>query len=228
MGFGMIGLQISRLDGDRLMCRSMKELLRVIAGVDEQEDLLVKILHASWSGASLELTVRISVFGGEELGEWSVRCRHLLAQRLGDETAFSLELVDEHPSLWAFRYPNASAFFHGVPTNSEACVGALYKAHEEAVGSWLSFGSGINSASQISELLRSGSGLLARGPVPLLRTYKEALIPHGVDVSIVGEHHLKFFDGVDRRSSDGEDVKALLLGNSYAVGIGWTAERTQR
>src|ERR1700750_2585931 len=132
----------------------MDELLQTIAGVDEEDDLLVRILSARWPGTALELTIKVSVDDGDELGEWSIRCRHLLTQRLGSEAAFSLELTDDHPSLWAFKYPNASAFFSGVPANSQACVGALYQAHEGAVRGWLDFGYGVNPTSHIADILR--------------------------------------------------------------------------
>lgn len=206
----------------------MEELLSVIAGVDEEEELLVKIVEAAWLGTSLELRVEISVEDRAKLGAWSIRCEYLLVHSLGGQSGSSLELVDEHPLLWEFKYLNASAFFDGVPTSNEACIGALYHAHEGATGSWLRFGAHLNSSSHLSELLSAGNGLLARGPVPLLQFYKDALLPHGVDVSIVGEYHLKFFNGVTRRSTDGEDVKALLLGSSYVVGIGWMAELSRR
>ena len=209
------------------MHHAMEELLNVIAGVDEEEYLLVKIAEAAWVGASLELKVEISVEDRAERGAWSIRCEYLLAHTLSGQSGSSLELVDDHPLLWEFKYPNASAFFDGVPSNSEACIGALYKAHEGATSSWLRLGAYLNNSGHLSELLSAGNGLLARGPVPLLQIYKDALQPHGVDVSIVGEHHPKFFDGMTRRSTDGEDIKALLLGASYVVGIGWTAERTR-
>lgn len=205
----------------------MEELLSVTAGVDEEEDLLVKIVEAAWLGTSFELRVEISVEDCAELGAWSIRCEYLLVHTLSGQSGSSLELVDDHPLLWEFKYPNASAFFDGVPTNSEACIGALYKAHERATGSWLRFGAHLNSSAHLSEVLGTGNGLLARGPVPLLQIYKDALLPHGVDVSIVGEHHPKFFDGVTRQSTEGKDVKALLLGSSCVVGIDWTAERTR-
>lgn len=206
----------------------IEELLGLIAGVDKEEDLLVKIAETAWSGTSLQLRVKVSVIDCSELGTWVIRCGHALAYMLGSGRAYSLDLTDDHPLLWEFRHPSASAYFFGAPVNSEACVGALYAAHSNAVGSWISFGSQLNGAPRVSELLSTGNGLLAQGPVPLLSLYKRALLPHGVEVSIVNEHPPRFWDKTMRRSFEGEAVKALLLGTSYVVGIDWTAERDDR
>ena len=206
----------------------MQELLKRIAEVDEDEDLLVKVTETVWSGTSLQLRVEISVIDGLELGTWAIRCERTLKYMLGNEGSFSLDLVDNHPLLWEFKYPRGSAFFSGIPTDSNACVGVLYEVHAKAVDAWISFGSAFNKNSNISELLTTGNGLLAQGPVPLLSLYKEALLSHGVEVSIVNEHKPRFWDGSIWRALEGENVEALFLGVSYVIGIGWTAEQISR
>jgi len=123
---------------------TMEELLNLIAEVDKDEDLLVKVTETTWSGTSLQLRVEISVIDGLDLGTWVIRCERALKYMLGSEGAFSLDLVGEHPLLWEFKYPRASAFFSGIPTDSDACVGVLYEVHAEAVDAWISFGSQFN------------------------------------------------------------------------------------
>ena len=203
----------------------MEELLNLIAGVDEEEDLLVKVTETTWSGPSLQLTVEISVADGPKLGTWLIRCKNTLKSILSNEGGFSLDLLKNHPLLWEFTYPSAPAFFSGIPANSAACVGALYETHSKAVGAWISFGSQFNNNLPISQLLSTGNGLLAQGPVPLLSLYKEALLVHGVEVNIVNEYGPKFWNGTSWESLVGEEVKVLLLGASYVIGIGWTGEQ---
>ncbi len=201
----------------------LHDLLEAIAGVDDEEDLILKLTQAVWKERSLELSIEASLGDQTEPGVWTLHCEHVLASKLVERSAFSLELVDDHPTLWPFKYPSASAFFSGVPENSEACVGALYEAHERATGSWLPFGFEINGSSRLSELLDTGNGLLARASVPLLEVYKAALQPHGVEISIVSRHQPTHFDGFKRQQTIEADVLSLLLGGSYVVGIGWTA-----
>jgi hypothetical protein len=204
---------------------AMEDLLNLIAGVDEEEDLFVKITETSWLGPSLRLTVEISVVDGPKLGTWLVRCGSTLKCILSNEGGASLDLLQNHPLLWDFTHPSASAFFSGVPANSAACVGALYETHLRAVGNWISFGPQFNKNLPLSHLLSTGNGLLARGPVSLLSFYKEALLTHGVEVNIVSEYGPKFWDGTKWKSLVGEDIKILLLGSSYVIGIGWAGEQ---
>jgi len=201
----------------------MEELLASTAGIDD-EDLLIQITHATWSDISLQMQIVVSVNGTKE-DTWILSCKNVLAQSLIREGMFSLQLVDDHPILWEFRQVNASAFFRGIPSNRDACVGALYAAHRRTVGFWINFGSQLNNSSRISELLETGDGLLAIGPIALLNAYREALAPYGVDVSIVGEHRAHYWDGNVRKRLTDENVMALLLGSSYLVGIGFTAEK---
>ena len=182
--------------------------------------------NATWSGTSLRLLLAITVFDAAQQ-TWEVRCEDVLSYVLRNESANWLELTVDHPLLWEFKRESASAYFYRAPLNADAAVGALYEAHQNAVGSWIMFGQHLNGAAGLSKLLAAGNGLLAQGPVPLLTLYKETLLPLGVEVDIRFSRPPQTWDGTHWRQLAAENnTKALLLGTSYVIGNGWAAEQT--
>jgi hypothetical protein len=158
---------------------------------------------------------------------WEVRCEDVLAFVLRKGSACWVELTNDHPLLWEFRHESASAYFYRAPLNADAAVGALYEAHQNAIGSWIRFGQHLNSPPGLSKLLAAGNGLLAQGPVPLLALYKETLRPLGVEVDIRFSRPPQTWDGTHwRRLARENNTKVLLLSTSYVIGNGWAAEQT--
>jgi hypothetical protein len=204
----------------------MDKLLARIAEAGDEEDVVIRFIDAKWSGTSLQLQLGVTIFDSAQ-EVWEVRCEDVLAHVLRNESACWLELTDEHPLLWEFKHETASAYFYRAPFNADAAVGALYEAHQNAVGSWIRFGQHLNSPPGLSKLLAAGNGLLAQGPVPLLALYKETLRPLGVEVDIRFSRPPQTWDGTHWRQLARENnTKALLLSTSYVIGNGWAAEQT--
>jgi hypothetical protein len=211
------------------MSDKMDKLLAVIAEFGDEEDVLIQFRDASWSGTSLQLRLAVSELDSEVdslPGIWDVRCENVLGYALSNGSANWLELTEDHPLLWDFKHQSASAFFYKAPPNADAVVGALYEAHQRAVGSWINFGKHLNGTPGLSSLLAAGNGLLASGPLPLLNLYKEILRSHGVEIDIRFPHPPKIWDGRHWRELEAEnDTKALITGTSYVIGSGWTAQQ---
>ena len=189
----------------------MDKLLALVAEAGDEEDVFIRFTHATWSGRSLQLQRAITVFDSAQ-ESWEVRCEDVLAYALRGESASSLALTEDHPLLWEYKHESASAYFYRAPINADAAVGALYEAHQNAVGSWIRFGQHLNSLPGLSKLLAAGNGLLAQGPVPLLTLYKETLRPHGVEVDIRFSRPPQTWDGTHWRQLERENnTKALLL-----------------
>jgi hypothetical protein len=176
-----------------------------------------------WYVSSISLAVTVL---DSEQEMWEVRCEDVLAFVFSNESANWLELTEDHPVLWEFKHESASAYFYQSPANADAAVGALYEAHEIAVGPWIRFRQYLNNAPGLSKLLAAGNGLLAQGPVGLLTFYKQTLCPHGVEVDIRFVHPPQTWNGTDWQQLHWENTKALLLGSSYVIGNGWAAEQT--
>jgi hypothetical protein len=211
------------------MSDKMDKLLALIAEIGDEEDVLIQLRSAMWSGTSLQLQFAVSELNSDVnsgSGIWDVRCEDVLAYAISNESAHWLELADDHPLLWDFKQESASAFFYNAPLNAEAAVGALYEVHRKAVGLWINFGKHLNSSPGLSKLLAAGNGLLAEGPLPLLTLYKDTLRSHGVELDIRFAHPRKVWDGSGwRELKTDNDSKALIMGTSYVIGSGWAAEQ---
>jgi hypothetical protein len=206
----------------------MDKLLALISeiGQDDDDDTVIRFGSVARLGAGLELRFEVSTFNLDvKTRSLQIRCEDVLAYAIRDEAAPSLELTSTHPLLWRFAHDSASAFFYGAPADAYAAIGALYEAHRNAVGDWLSLEAHLNGQIGLRKLLSGGNGLLAQGPLPLLAVYKDALSQYGVEVEIRSsyppggnispphiQHRLR------------NETKALLIGDSYITGIGWTAE----
>lgn len=204
----------------------MDKLLALIAEAGETENVVIQLTNASWSRSSLQLQLTVTVFDSAQ-ESWEVRCGDVLAYVLRNDGVNGFELTEDHPLLWEFKHESASAYFYRAPINAGAAVGALYEAHQNAVGSWIKFGQHLNGVPELSSLLAAGNGLLAQGPVLLLSLYKETLRPLGVEVDIRFSRPPQRWDGTRWRRLDRDNnTKALLLGTSYVIGNRWIAEQT--
>src|SRR5215475_1695779 len=117
----------------------MDKLLARIAEAGDEEDVVIRFIDVAWSGASLQLQIAVTILdSAQEI--WEVRCANVLAYLLNNESTNWLELTEDHPLLWEFKQESASAYFYQAPVNADAAVGALYQAHQNAVGSWIKFG----------------------------------------------------------------------------------------
>ena len=191
--------------------------------IEEDDDSSIRLTTATWSDRSLEFQLEISTLDADEK-VWQLRCDDVLEHNLKSWIASSLELTDDHPLLWKFRYDSASAYFNGIPQNVLAAVGSLYEAHRRAVGEWFSLDVCVNRQIVTSELLQTGSGLLAQGPVPLLVVYKEALKSHGIVVEILSPYPPSGrMSSLALQNKLRNESKVLLIGDSFISGIGWTA-----
>jgi len=201
------------------------KLLARIAEAGDEEDVVIQFIDVTWSGRSLQLQIAVTILdSAQEI--WEVRCADVLAYRLSNESANWLELTEDHPLRWEFKQESASAYFYQAPVNADAAVGALYEAHQNAVGSWIRFGQYLNNPPGLSKLLAAGNGLLAQGPKRLLTLYKETLRSQGVEVDIRFAHPPQAWDGTRWRRLDRVNTKALLLGSSYVIGNTWAADQT--
>ena len=153
---------------------------------------------------------------GREPEPWTVTCEGVEAFGLSGGTASGLEVSDDDPALWPHTQPSGSLFCGPVaPERADSLLGVLYRAHLEAVGEAedaVPFGRGINAVAAFD----GGAGLVARGPLPLLRAYQAALDTHGVETSVVGSFR------PERRNAHArvpvpDEMQVLLIGDCWVV-----------
>jgi len=156
---------------------------------------------------------------GEKPKNWFIRCGEVFCFELDGDEIVPIVFTTDHPLLWEFKQETAVALFSGVATNVPAAVGALYEAHEGAVAGWHPIRRYLHADGPISNLLSSGGGKLASGPVEVLKAYENALAPYGIVVTIGSRIKQAISDEWAQR------INVLLLGNSYIVGAEWTTDQ---
>ena len=206
---------------------SMDSLLDLISEIGEGDvdDTVIRIGTVKTIGKGLELRLEVSTFNwGENSRKIEVRCEEVLDYAIRNEVASSIILTSDHPLLWRFTYDTASAFFNGIPPDVYAATGALYEAHRHATDDWFGLETQLNGGLKLSQLLCAGNGLLAWGPVPLLTIYKDVLSQYSVEVEIVGSYPPGgWMSPAEVQNRLRKETKALIIGDSYVSGIGWTA-----
>jgi hypothetical protein len=187
---------------------------------DDETDISIRTTARIGSGFQMELEV---VSESNEVRRTVLaQCDELLTCQLDGGSAAKIELAERHPLLWEYQHDGASAYFSGVPSNPLAAVGALIDAHGIAVKEWFGVSKYLNTSKSLRSLLEAGDGLLACGPVPLLEIYALTLREHGTEVQIMSPYPpggLLSDPGRVKRLRT--ESKVLLIGKSYAVGLGW-------
>jgi len=204
----------------------MDELLALIAelaAAEDDDDTVIVCKSVTNRAPAFSIGLEISTFVGEKkTRNVTIACEEVFAYSLKEDVASGIQLTGNHPLLWRFQQDSASAFFRGAPPDPYAAIGAIYAAHRRATGNWIGLETHLNDEIELSDLLSGGHGLLAKGPISLLMSYKQALGRYGVEVEICSP----WPPGGWHKSQDAQrrlraETKALLLGNSYIVGIGW-------
>lgn len=189
---------------------------------------------ASTSCPSHGATTRLDVAKEEELAptRWSVSARGVREHRIALGWNFDLSLREDHPLLWPHAGPRASMYFTGRPSSPAEAAGRLWLRHHLETEGWLPFERFLNAELPLAELLDGGAGLLAAGPVRLLRAYGAELDGLGVAWSIAGEGPPRVWDQTPsarlnetRPLPEGKAFRVLTLGDSYVVAAEFTAAR---
>jgi hypothetical protein len=148
----------------------------------------VRLASASASGDTIRLEVEVDATG-ETPRTWRIDCvgvhdaRVSPAQGLG-----ALWMTTEHVVLHPHTGDCPELLFRGTPTNPKAVLADLWLAHREVTEGWFPFDHFLNDRVPLPDLLRGPFGLLAVGPVMILKAYAKVLVAHGLSTQIADPH----------------------------------------
>lgn len=134
-----------------------------------------------------------------------IECEKVLESTLKLEAGGSFDLLAEHPILDEYKGDSGSLFFSSKPHNPHEIIGLLFEANESYFCGWRELSKYLNTSLPYKELLGSGNGLLANGPILVLNNYKRA-IEDLIDVNIVKSH-----------ANDGGDYKLLVIEDCFII-----------
>ena len=202
----------------------MEELEQILQTVEFENNGWIKLMRLEQLNETLLLDVEINT-GSEDHDHqnWRICCTKPHDFHIERELIYDVEVVRDHVLLWKNYQPSTSLFIKGRIEDYRSVIGALYEKHIEVTGGWYSFGD-FDLSDQASRVLAAGFGLLARGPSTLVQAYAAILEKYGFDVSMLKHglpeyHELGGYDYND-------ELLVLLLGNSYVVAQGFSAENT--
>jgi hypothetical protein len=192
---------------------------------EEYDWLALMAAERVGDGAALRFHLRTDGRQNPISEMWVVRCDRWLDWLLTSRPRAGkagVELQARHPLLWDYAQPQTSLSFRGQPDSAAELARRLGQVHAKTFAPFTVPGH-INGAFDLVTLLSGGHGLLATGPVPLMRRYAEVCAEHGVAATLLREREAPHpeFSNVLGTSK----LRALTFGQSYVIGAGWSAER---
>lgn len=199
------------------------QLLELINSYEFEEThgwLALRSISFNGDQVAVDLTVQI----GSDSEGWRVSCSECADYRFDNGFIPDIRLESDHPLLWRFNELQRGLYFSGSCRDRDAVVSRLVTTHVALVGDAYRYGEFLNPLIRTSELLDSGFGLFAEGPLPLIDAYEAVLAESGLSVSGPPPRSpMRWRDGRWVEADDWFEI--VLLGTSFVIGHGFEAAR---
>ncbi len=179
------------------------------------------ITSADWNGSDLILLVRVRVPDAPD-SQFRITCERPRSHRINAIASYRLVwLTTDHVVLWPHNQQQGELYFNGTPSDASSLFGALVEAQRDAVGDWFPTDRFLNLLGRSTDILRSGHGLLARGPVSLMDTFASVLDNYGIKHSRLAPRDPVWWNGT-QWTPETEQLHALIVGDSFVVATSFT------
>jgi len=142
---------------------------------------LIHLAAATREATVLRLQMTLTFANIEPAQHWEIVCHHPVEHRIVYCVVDAVQLERDHPLLLPYHLPYERLNFYGTVKNLDALIGALYQAHVQQVGDWISLRRFLNRGLPLRALLATGNGVFAEGPVSLLQVYSAVLTTYGLE-----------------------------------------------
>lgn len=156
----------------------------------------------------------------EDLQHWQLTCDDFRMIGTVRHPTGSLAIVEDHPLLRLYDEPKGSLYISGPAASVSGCIGALWERHHALFGDWVSLATFLNESVSLRDLFGSSGGLLACGPVAVLRCYIDALQNRGLGFSLIDEQRA----GADRQT-ESPRLRVALFDRWYVIARSFEADR---
>lgn len=195
----------------------LEKFLSHVWDPDEDKDRFVRLDSVEFNEGDgiLQLSTK-DTFSPDVWDRWKVTAKSLHDYRIvkpwGD---FRFHLAD-HILARHCTEPRQDLYFRGVAPSPLETIGRLYIAHRDAVEGWIPFESYFGSGRHIEHLLKSGHGLLTRGPVFLIQKYSSVLLNDGLKPNTLPPTPAKWWNG-QQHVEYTHPLAVIILGKSYFI-----------
>lgn len=194
-----------------------KELEDIFSTLEFEEDGGVRITGSDWfsNDLRLEFALKTGVEGQNQL--WEVQITGVRDESIKSGFSHKLELLEEHPLLWAHNQLQTSLYFGQSTSKPHELFTEIYSTHLRLTRNWVPLNQYINANVSIIDLCKSPSGLFASGPIKILEEYQRVLESHRMNPTIVGGHYPKRWSN-GHQVDETETLRILVIGKSYVIG----------
>jgi len=194
----------------------LSQFLALTETLEYEDDGWLSITSAEWERSTLTLTTSVRLPDAAHHNFRIVctdpRSHHIVAAGVDD----LVTLTADHVVLWPNTEQQGELYFNGAPNDPASLLGSLIETHLETVGRWYAVDYFLNLSGHATDVLRGGHGLLAKGPVPLLKAYAEVLDRHGASHSSPPYRDPVWWSD-SQWIPEREQLFALIVGESYVV-----------
>lgn len=196
-----------------------KELVQIFEEYDEDDyDLFVTKADNASDNFLIEFTLNVPDINdkGAIVQEWRIEVFEYRKSHIDFGFASFIHIKDDHPLLWEFTDTQCELYFNGQCQEPSKLFYDLYVTHEQAFDKYQCFNVSFGESWTFYKPFQYSNGLLTEGSKKLMLKYAECLQKNGLGYNIIGERAPKYWDG-DQYVPESQDLKVLLLGNTYIV-----------
>jgi len=188
----------------------MENLFRAIDRLSNTNDVRTGITSSDFGDADLKLRIDLHFQGEIEAQEsWEVKCIRAVDWNLVPDRWGDLILTAEHVVLAPWTDEIESLYFARRPSSFYEVVGELCDCHVRQFGRWLPAHRFLRP--NLRESVEAGFGMIAEGPVSLVRDLESVLTRHDMLPSRVKCVRWK----PDQASSPG--LQCITVSDSFVV-----------
>jgi hypothetical protein len=196
-----------------------KDLSDILENYDP-EDFDIVITKINFEDSNPKFDIQLSVIGYNDeddiIRTWTIQTKQYRKSKIFLDYSSTMGISQDHPILWQFSDIQSELYFSGHCADVDKLFVNLYKIHKSFFKDFLPFEETINIDAGFNKLLNTSSGLLAKGPLKLMKQYAGILAQHKLTHSLIEDTIPTFWDGENHVNETG-NAKVLFIDNSYII-----------
>ena len=198
-----------------------KDLSDILENYDP-EDFDIVITKVDYETTNPRFDIQFSVKGYNDfesfIRRWTIDTKQHRQSKISLDFASTFQISTDHPILWKFSDNQSELYFSGHCSDANKLFIDLYKINLSLFENLIPFEDTIHFANDFEFLMKSSSGLLAKGPNKLMVKYAEVLERYSLNFSLIGDRMPTYYDwDKELHIIETGNAKVLFIDNSFIV-----------